>query len=897
MEESKSSTVKQAQAGDDSGYSCTSTQSKYSVKSCHSQSASSGDSCFEERMSTTLETTQNGKTISTLHSKSSEKKNEILLRNVSSLETSNNQESNNNNSKSEQINLTTFEPQLDQLFNDNDKLKKPSSAFKMDLDEASNLNNTNRENHDQNNASFLQLTTLYEPYCDYIHINDLSSNPCDKSTISNMASKIELNEKQMQLEEIIESDEVPEESFGAIVSMNDGLIINTSSSIHKSMGYPKDMWKRRPFTDFIHPKDSIAFTNYVTSILKDPCVISRQDDSSNVTFLKSKNNDGFYCNMRKYKCLNTGYSISPKKYLYQVCKLTITFKDLSDSSVSPTLIKTIQVSQPQLILIIKAQLIHSAYTYPEEKKENPLIFITKYNTLFEWCYVDQLIISYLGYLPQNIIGTSIFNYYNKDDLTTIKEIHENMIKSKSVPFKGKPYWFKCQNGDFALVQTEWSNFVNPWSGIVEFVIGKHQVIQGPINPDVTIPVDNVTSEANVLENKKKLELNEDINKTLNKNINKVIEIPHQKNQTTDLKTNVKQQISQKFKDMALFMNSLVDGIDPSACISLKVEVQPETCGSFSDHNSVMLGEISPHHNYERKSSSGTSPSYTQLNYNDNIQRFFKSNLKSSSSEDMKTEIYSTEITTEDEVTPIDIDTDNVKKELCPLHQNVTPYSSINENQMSTGYYSEQNLNHNHQQPLTQKMLLRHTKKMEDDLVKQHKNNANKIKSCKKHLPDGTIDNPDTPHGLKRCNSSLYENKPHKLTKRKHAVNNNNVTDVITETQKSEDNTASIPVITKTKIWPPCQITRDSQTTFDLPRPPTLPNQVLSYNIPYGDNVMPVKHNEYENTCGLMDPYHQNQEPLSSQLQPMPLYATIPVINHIPQNSHIVQPYLHYHNQV
>lgn len=52
-----------------------------------------------------------------------------------------------------------------------------------------------------------------------------------------------------------------------------------------------------------------------------------------------------------------------------------------------------------------------------------------------------------------------------------------MAKSRSVPYKGNPYQFKCQNGDFALVQTEWSNFVNPWSGRVEFVTGKHKVLQ------------------------------------------------------------------------------------------------------------------------------------------------------------------------------------------------------------------------------------------------------------------------------------------------------------------------------------------------------------------------------------------------------------------------------------
>lgn len=40
----------------------------------------------------------------------------------------------------------------------------------------------------------------------------------------------------------------------------------------------------------------------------------------------------------------------------------------------------------------------------------------------------------------------------------------------------------------------------------------------------------------------------------------------------------------------------------------------------------MLGEISPHHDYyDRDSSSETPPSYNQMNYKENIQRFFQSN--------------------------------------------------------------------------------------------------------------------------------------------------------------------------------------------------------------------------------------------------------------------------------
>ena len=44
-------------------------------------------------------------------------------------------------------------------------------------------------------------------------------------------------------------------------------------------------------------------------------------------------------------------------------------------------------------------------------------------------------------------------------------------------FKGKLFRMKAHNGCYVLVDTEWSSFVNPWSQKIDFVIGKHTVIQ------------------------------------------------------------------------------------------------------------------------------------------------------------------------------------------------------------------------------------------------------------------------------------------------------------------------------------------------------------------------------------------------------------------------------------
>lgn len=34
-----------------------------------------------------------------------------------------------------------------------------------------------------------------------------------------------------------------------------------------------------------------------------------------------------------------------------------------------------------------------------------------------------------------------------------------------------------QNGDYVRLETEWSSFINPWSKKLEFVIGKHIILE------------------------------------------------------------------------------------------------------------------------------------------------------------------------------------------------------------------------------------------------------------------------------------------------------------------------------------------------------------------------------------------------------------------------------------
>lgn len=75
---------------------------------------------------------------------------------------------------------------------------------------------------------------------------------------------------------------------------------------------------------------------------------------------------------------------------------------------------------------------------------------------------------------------SIFsiNYY------IYKCIVEQVIKLEGASFRSKPYRFGIQNGDYVVLETEWSSFINPWTKKLEFVVGQHRILKGPANPDI-----------------------------------------------------------------------------------------------------------------------------------------------------------------------------------------------------------------------------------------------------------------------------------------------------------------------------------------------------------------------------------------------------------------------------
>ena len=121
-----------------------------------------------------------------------------------------------------------------------------------------------------------------------------------------------------------------------------------------------------------------------------------------------------------------------------------------------------------------------------------------------------------------------------------------VLEGQGSPYRCKPYRFRTQNGGYVLLETEWSSFINPWSRKLEFAIGQHRVLRGPPNPDVFAPPMEHQQVPDEILKENKIII-EEIKRMLNEPVHRSSE-------------SAKQQVSKRCKDLATFMESLMDEI-------------------------------------------------------------------------------------------------------------------------------------------------------------------------------------------------------------------------------------------------------------------------------------------------------------------------------------------------
>ncbi|NXG21466.1 PER3 protein, partial [Grallaria varia] len=259
------------------------------------------------------------------------------------------------------------------------------------------------------------------------------------------------------------------DTFVAVFSLLSGRIVHISEQAASILNCKKKVLDSSRFVELLVPQDvSVFYTHTDHSHL--PLWNMESQTASLYEYAQVKS---FFCRIRAGKDQEQetrSYPFRITPYLVHVCT-------------------SVHVDAESCCLAL-AEKIHSGYEgksgdstprIPMDKR----IFTTTHTPGCVFLDIDDRAVPLLGYLPQDLIGTSILMYVHPEDRPLMITIHRKILKfAGQPPFEHLPIRFCTQNGDYVILDTSWSSFVNPWSRKVVFIIGRHKVRTSPLNEDV-----------------------------------------------------------------------------------------------------------------------------------------------------------------------------------------------------------------------------------------------------------------------------------------------------------------------------------------------------------------------------------------------------------------------------
>uniref|UniRef100_A0A8D2NSU3 Period circadian regulator 3 n=1 Tax=Zosterops lateralis melanops TaxID=1220523 RepID=A0A8D2NSU3_ZOSLA len=262
------------------------------------------------------------------------------------------------------------------------------------------------------------------------------------------------------------------DSFVAVFSLLSGRIVHISEQAALILNCKKKVLDSSRFVELLVPQDvSVFYTHTDQSHL--PLWNMESQTASPYEYAQVKS---FFCRIRGGKDQEQEARCYPFRitpYLVHVCT-------------------SVRVDAESCCLAL-AEKIHSGYEAPRIPMDKR-IFTTTHTPGCVFLDIDDRAVPLLGYLPQDLIGTSILMYLHPEDRPLMITIHRKILKfAGQPPFEHLPIRFCTQNGDYVILDTSWSSFVNPWSRKVVFIIGRHKVRTSPLNEDVFAPRSKETS--------------------------------------------------------------------------------------------------------------------------------------------------------------------------------------------------------------------------------------------------------------------------------------------------------------------------------------------------------------------------------------------------------------------
>ncbi|XP_029597961.1 aryl hydrocarbon receptor nuclear translocator-like protein 2 isoform X2 [Salmo trutta] len=289
------------------------------------------------------------------------------------------------------------------------------------------------------------------------------------------------------------------DGFLFVVSCDRGKILFTSESISKFLNYSRLELIGQSLFDYVHPKDISKVKEqlsasglYPRERLIDAKRLQVQDRPVGAVHLCTGARRSFFCRMKHSRTVmktedkTIQPSSSKKKESQRYCTVHCTGYMRSWPSTQLDAESDDNESSHLSCLVAVCRVHPNNVCQPSrEVKVKPTQFVTRFAIDGKFTFVDQQATTVLGYLPQELLGTSCYEYFHQDNLQHLAETHRKVLRSKD-KIETRSYKFKTKHGSFVMLQSQWFSFINPWTKEVEFIVSTNRVL-GPGHTEAEQP--------------------------------------------------------------------------------------------------------------------------------------------------------------------------------------------------------------------------------------------------------------------------------------------------------------------------------------------------------------------------------------------------------------------------
>ncbi|KAF6338822.1 aryl hydrocarbon receptor nuclear translocator like 2 [Rhinolophus ferrumequinum] len=282
------------------------------------------------------------------------------------------------------------------------------------------------------------------------------------------------------------------EGFLFVIGCERGKILFVSKSVSKILNYDQASLTGQSLFDFLHPKDVAKVKEQLSSDIspREKLIDAKTGLQVHSNFYTGRtrvcsgSRRSFFCRIKSCKISvkeeHESLLNSKKKDHRKFC--TIHFTGYLRSW-PPNIVgmeeERDSKKDSNFTCLIAIGRLHP-YIVPQssgEIKVKPTEFITRFAMNGKFVYVDQRTTAVLGYLPQELLGTSCYEYFHQDDHSNLTDKHKAVLQSKEKIFTDS-YKFRAKDGSFVTLKSQWFSFTNPWTKELEYIVSVNTLVLG-----------------------------------------------------------------------------------------------------------------------------------------------------------------------------------------------------------------------------------------------------------------------------------------------------------------------------------------------------------------------------------------------------------------------------------